>query len=287
MPLSEGQVQVRDLVMGPGTNYTILNGFNPWDRNVRADQGGPRPWAHGSWSGAEWMDEVVVPLILEVKGDGTKAGWFQSRAALHAAFAPIGDDTEEIELRFEFGGDEYVMFGRPRVVNHDMTLIRNGVSVTNAAFIALNPLIFAAESTTLGPINLPTMVGGLTVPFTVPFTIDSVLTGGSLEITNPGSAETYMVITIEGPVEEPRVIMQLEDGTIQTLFVNTKLLTGQTLTIDTAARTVLLNGSISQEGNTSGDFPTLPVGGPHTMLFRAGEYNANAELSVTFRTVWW
>jgi len=234
------------------------------------------------------MNEVIIPMPLEVLGaDYDKASWLQARHALQAAFAPIGDDTEEIELRFMFGGEEFVMYGRPRVVQHDMTLIRSGVTVANCVFVALNPLIFASEATTLGPINLPTMVGGLTVPFTVPFTIDSVLTGGSLSITNEGTAETYMIITITGPVEEPRIVMKLADGTIQTLEINTKLLTGQALVINTATRTVMLNGTISQLGNTSGEFPTLPAGGPHEMLFRAGEYNASAELSVSYTKVWW
>jgi hypothetical protein len=287
MPLQEGQVQIRDLVMGPGTPFEILRYFNPWDREVRADQGGPRPWAHGSWSGAEWMNEVIVPFPVKVDGNGSKSEWLQRRFELQAAFAPIGDSIEEIEMRFNFGGTEYVMYGRPRVVNMDMTLMVSRITVANCAFVALNPLIFASEPTVLGPINLPVMVGGLTVPFTVPLTIDSVLTGGSLSITNEGTAETFMVITITGPVEEPRVVMKLEDGTIQTLEIDTKLLTGQTLTINTATRTVMLNDTISQLGNAIGTFPTLPAGGPHEMLFRAGEYNANAELSVSFTKVWW
>lgn len=288
MPLLEGQVQIRDLVLGTGTQFRLINGFNPWDRDVRADQGGDRPWAHGTWSGAEWMNEVIVPLPIEVQSTGgNKATWLTARHQLQAAFAPIGDDTTEIEMRFMFGGVEMVMYGRPRVVNHDMTLIGTGVTVANCAFVALNPLIFASEDEVVGPINLPVMIGGLTVPFTVPFTIDSVLTGGFADITNVGTAETYMVIDIEGPVQEPSIIMRHFDGTTQTLAFDIDLLTGQTLTINTATRTVLLNGTSSQLGITSGEFPTLPTGGPHRILFRAGEYDAGAEMTVTYRPVWW
>jgi hypothetical protein len=72
MPLDEGQVQLRDLVIGPGTPYRFVRGshFNPLSRSVRADQGGARVWNDGSWSGAEWAEQATIPMRLVVMAVG-------------------------------------------------------------------------------------------------------------------------------------------------------------------------------------------------------------------------
>lgn len=290
MPLANGQVQVRSLIMGPGTTYEILRGFNPFTRNVRADQGDSRAWNNGSWSGVEWMDEAVVPLYIAVDGGeagGANGGWLAAHQQLMSAFRPVGEAAEDVELRFAIAGQEFVMYGRPRMVEPDLTTIGSGLTVTQAAFVALDPLIYAADAVTVGPIHLPVFTGGLVVPYTVPFSIDAVATSGFADITNTGTADTALTIRIDGPVIDPRVTMQLADGTVQTLVIDLELTAGQWLDIDAQQKTVLLNGTSSRRGQTSGDWPTLPTGGPHRLLFRAGDYNDQATLTATFRPAYW
>lgn len=287
MPLTEGQFQVRDLIMGPGTQYEILRGTNPFTRTIRADQGGARAWNHGSWSGVEWMAEAVVPFTLRVLGATRDVGaWVTAHQTLMAAFRPVGESAVDAELRFVFGGVEYLMRGRPRMVEPDITLINSGKSITQAAFVALDPFIYAGAETVAGPTNLPTFSGGLTIPVTVPFTVDGVLVSGFLDLFNAGTADTPLLIRIDGPVQEPRVTLQRDDGVIQTLRFDLDLGVGEWLDIDTGARTVTLNGTSSRRGQTAGDFPILPPG-THTILFRAGEFNLDAEMTVTFRSAWW
>jgi len=159
MALEVGQIAVGDLVMGEGTPYRVMTETDFWSRHVRADQTGPRAWGHGSWSGAEWAEEAVIPLRIMVSGSGV-GGWLAAHQQLVAAFRPR---SEDIELRWNLDGTEYMMRGRPRMVEPDTSTIGLGISVTRCAFVALDPHIYSGEehSVTLG---LPSTSGGLTVP---------------------------------------------------------------------------------------------------------------------------
>src|SRR5690606_10597208 len=105
------------LLMGPGTPYTVLPGWDPWSRTVRAEQSTPRPYAHGSLSGAEWTDEAVVLIPVSVyRGRAARGAWMSAHQQLMRAFAAVGGSREDVELRFGWGGGEYLMLGRPRQV---------------------------------------------------------------------------------------------------------------------------------------------------------------------------
>lgn len=282
MTLSEGQVSVRSLVMGAGTSYELMNDFSMWARNVRADQGGPRAWNHGTWSGAEWQDEAVIPMQILVKGSGV-GGWLSAHQALAAAFAPSATD---VELRTVVGGVEYLMLGRPRMVQPDTSLVGGGISFTRVAFVAQDPRIYSGVLHTTGTLNLPVLSGGLQVAFTVPFTVNGALVGGSASLVNAGTTDTGLTMRIDGPVVAPRISLQRPDGLTQTLTIGFDLSTGDWINIDTIARTVMLNGFSSRRAQVSGDWPILPAG-TSTLSFASSTYNASAALSASWRDAWW
>jgi len=284
MPLIEGQMQIRDLVMGQSTPYLVMQGTNPWTRSARVDSTGARPWAHGSWSGAEWLTEVVVPITVLVQS-GSAGEWLTRQQTMQAAFRPIGDSVADVELRWMLGGTEYVMFGRPRMVEPDVVNMR-GETVIRAAFVALDPFIYAGAETVVDDIALPTYSGGLSVPFTVPFTIAGTITDGYTDITNNGTADTGLLLRIDGPVESPSVWLIHDDGTVQRLDFNITLGADQWLDIDTKERVVLLNGTVSRRGQTAGDWPMLPTG-THRLRWNAAIYNPDARLTVRYRSAWW
>jgi hypothetical protein len=281
--LDRGQVQVGALVMGEGTPFMILDDFNPFVRNARADQTQPRAWGNGSWSGAEWLAEVTVPLRVRVRDpeDGTSGGWLAKHQQLAAAFAPVHED---VEMRFTLGGREFLMFGRPRLVEPDTTTIRRGYSITRAAFVANDPLIYSAEehSETLA---LPVASGGLTLPLTVPIAISAAVASGQRPIVNAGSTPVGLRLRIDGPVMGPRVSLLASDGTSATLVFDLDLAAGQWLDVDTAARTVRLNGTASRRGKTIGDWPVL-LPGAGEVSFGALTYNPLARLAVAWRDAW-
>lgn len=288
MALLEFQAQIRDLVVGPGTNYAFLDDFNPFTLEARVEQFGPRAWNHGSWSGVEWREEIVVPMRLHVtdRAGRTLGRWLELHQQLVAAFRPVGESVEDVELRFTLGGREYVMFGRPRMVSPDTKTIRAGWSVTQAAFVALDPTIYAGVETVFGPLVPPSFIGGLEVPVTAPFTIGATITGGVATLINEGTKDTSLVLRIDGPVVTPRVALERPDGTVQTLTFDMTLSAGEWLDVDTAKRTVTLNGTSSRRGQVSGHWPVLPPGSS-TLLFRTADANPSSQLSGSFRSAWW
>lgn len=184
MVAAEGQVHLvganRDLLMGEGTRFDMQDDFNPFIRQTRADQGGPRPYAHGSWVGAEWTAEVVVPL--RVIANGTAKDVPTTRRAIQdmiAAFRAVGDTGEIAELRFHLEGDdqEFLMFGRPRGPEPDMATIGLGYVYASAAFVAADPRIYSGELTTVTT-GMAVQRGGLILPARVAST-QLALTGST------------------------------------------------------------------------------------------------------------
>lgn len=296
MALAECQVRVRNLVMGPGTQYKVLPGFNPFLRNVRADQGGSRAWNHGTWSGVEWADEVVVPIPLRVgRQGGTIASWLPLHQQLAAAFAAVGDSGEQVELRWVFGGSEYVMFGRPRLAEPRTEHIAVGKAATQCAFVAQDPRIYAGIESA-AQTGLPTQTGGLAVPLVVPFTVDGVVAGGSAPMLNEGTTDTGLTLRIDGPVVNPVVAVQRPDGEVQSIRFDLTLADGQWLDISTATRTALLNGlpEANQRGRAVWDMDPFPLpgdpngaGATSTLRFTAGDFNVTATLAARWRSAWW
>lgn len=170
MVAGEGQVQIvganRDLLMGKGTQYDLQDDFNPFNRQTRADQGGPRPYANGSWLGAEFTAEVVVPL--RVIANGTARDVPTTRRAIQdmiAAFRAVEDSGEIAELRFHLEGDdeEFVMFGRPRGPEPDTSTLGLGYVYASAAFVAADPRIYSGELTVVTT-GMAVQQGGLILP---------------------------------------------------------------------------------------------------------------------------
>ena len=290
MPLAEGQVQVRELLMGDGTLYDVQD-FNPFNRIVRAGQSGPRAWGHGTWSGAEWMEEVVVPIPVIVNGAAKDtAGWLAAHQQLAAAFAPVEDVAEQVELRFTLGGSEYVMFGRPRMVAPDMHTAGFGYAPTRCAMVCQDPRVYSGMLNEIGPLGLTQFAGGLTAPFTVPVWIGGTLAGGVMNLVNAGTTSTGMTLRIDGPVDQPRLVLQTPDGSTSALLFEVDVAGGQWLQVDTVARTALLNGlaQSNQFGRSVWGWEQHPLPpGTSTLRFFAESFDPDAAVTVQFRSAWW
>lgn len=141
---------------------------------------------------------------------------------------------------------------------------------------------------------LPTTTGGLTYPITFPITFSATAVTGSISAVNAGTADTRPILTITGPVVAPSVSALYPDGTVRQLIYSLDLASGDVLTIDTDARTVLLNGSVSRRRflTPSGGWPTIPAankdGTPAvvTYQFQSSTYNSSARLTATWRSAW-
>lgn len=306
MALAEGQVQLvrtsGSLLMGENTRFDLQDAFNPFLRQVRTIQGGPRPYAHGSWVGAEWQAEAVVPIRAIINGANQDVA--SARAAIldmSAAFSAVGATGEIDELRFRLqeDPDEFVMFGRPRGFEPDLSTVGMGHAYASAVFVAHDPRIYSGALTTITT-GLPVQHGGLVLPAKVtgathvhglalPTTIPGVLGGGSATLTNAGTTASGLTVRISGPAVEPWLLLRRPDGTVQSVRFDLTLLAGQWLDIDSTTRQALLNGlpESNQRGRAVWDldpFPILP--GTNILRFGAAVYEPTAELQVSFRSAW-
>lgn len=286
MALSEGQWQIRDLIMGAGTPYNVQRPTNPFKAAARAEQSDARPWAHGGWSGAEFEEPPTVPIRVMVNQSDVPSV-VDAIHDLRAAFRAVGDAAVEEELRFALGGREYVMFGRPRIVDPGTDLLGVGKSRVRASFVALDPTIYSgiqSESTT----TLPTFSGGLTVPFTVPFTIDATKSGGSLSLTNDGNREVGLDLEIDGLVREPRVVLQRSDGVTQQVRYPADVASGRTLSIDTKAKTADLDGAQQSGVLVWSDFTDgiLLPSGTSSLEFRSARNDDPGQITARWRSGW-
>jgi|GEM_PF-2806419 len=273
MPLEPEQIQVRDLVMGEGTDY-IVSAFNPWNRQTRMSGEGPNPWGHGGYSGAEWLDVAVVNMGIHTVGEN-ETDWWAKHSALMEAFAPV-ETGPDVELRWALGTTEYMMRGRPRMLNPQVQNIRSGEITSSASFVALDPLIYSGElhEVTLG---LPTWSGGLIVPVAVPVVLDAVMSDGVATVTNAGMRTARVLLRFDGPVSRPAVTLA---GA--TLSLDLDIPAGHWVDVDTLDRTVLYDGHISRLMDARGSWPVLPPGS-HELRFTARRFDPDAALTVRWR----
>jgi hypothetical protein len=139
-----------------------------------------------------------------------------------------------------------------------------------------------------GTTGLPTTSGGLTFPATFPITFSAATVTGVIGAVNVGTFETRPVLTIAGPVTAPSVAATYPDGTVKQLIYSLDLQSGDVLTLDTDAHSVMLNGNTSRRRflTAAGGWPTIPAGSSVTYQFQSSTYNASATLTATWRSAW-
>ncbi|MGW6703617.1 phage distal tail protein [Streptomyces sp. NPDC054956] len=133
---------------------------------------------------------------------------------------------------------------------------------------------------------LPTVTGGLTLPITLPITISTTMVSGSITLSNAGSIATRPTLTITGPVVTPTVVAALPGGAVTQIAYGATLQAGDVLVIDSAARTVVLNGTASRRLYFSGTWPEVPAGSSVTYSWSSPVYEPTALLTGTCRSAW-
>lgn len=226
------------LTFGAGTDVQLTNideifGFTTRGMDV------PKPRQHGSWAGYSFMDEKIFVLELEIIVP--QAPFWDVVAQVGAAFAPITDPGMLLPLSFTLPGwaEPRVILCRPTKgalpVDQRLGVMDGRVTVE---MTAPDPFLRSATVHTASA-GLPSPTAGFTFPVTFPVTFGASA-GGSMAVVNAGDYIAYPVITVTGPVLNPRVTWT---GTGQFFAVNLALGAGDTLTIDMGARQVTLNGS--------------------------------------------
>jgi Phage tail protein len=292
-------VTLRDVTIHHTDPPYVLLDFNPWEHTIRADSQTDRAFFNGAWSGAEFMSPITIPVVFAIKDPDGRTGthiWLDHWFPLVEAWR---ESDTDIPLEFTAGTGsserDFLMFGRPRVVQpsgYRTTVF--GHTITTATFEALDPNVYAGgfdirpvgtpglhEVTT----GLPLDVGGLSVPFNVPFTIPAQFASGVLTLVNLGTRATNLLIRIDGPVDQPGFVLTDPDGTTHIWQYHGNVQNNQFLHIDTRRRTVTLNNTASRRGLASGAFPLLQSG-TSQLRFIAPTFNADARITATWRDAW-
>ncbi|MEU7066882.1 hypothetical protein [Streptomyces sp. NPDC046161] len=136
--------------------------------------------------------------------------------------------------------------------------------------------------------GLPSVTGGLTLPITMPITISTTSTGGGFTLTNAGTIATRPIFTLLGPAALPVITATRPDGAIFQLAYSQSLGAGDTLVIDTAAHSAILNGSVSRRPFISAQpsWPEILPGSSLSVRWTASAYDPAAVLTGTCRSAW-
>ena len=144
-------------------------------------------------------------------------------------------------------------------------------------FVAVDPRKFGVPLT--GSTLLPSSSGGLTVPFTVPFAINSTVITGHVSLFNPGNEVGPVTMRIDGPCVGP-VITHVGSGLPRIISLSLTLGAGEFLLIDCEAQSVLAQGQSGRSNwITSRQWSGLEPGN-NTWSFAAASYST-ALLTIT------
>jgi len=227
-----GQLQYGDMLLGAGTpaGWRELFGWRDMPEAQIADS--PRPQAHGSYAGAVFGDSLAVTFVFLLRGTpATKI------AALNALerFAPM--DGVDRPLAVDDG--DGVWLRNARVIGRQ---VPQGIHFSHAPvecsmqFLCADPRRYAATELSES-VSLPESSGGIEYPTIYPLEYGTS-SSGQVTATNSGSVATPPVLTFYGPLTDP--VLSCEAWT---LGFNLTLADGETLTVDTAEGTALLNGT--------------------------------------------
>lgn len=135
-------------------------------------------------------------------------------------------------------GRERVLFGRPRRFAEDLDLVAEGVIRVLVDFAATDDVFYASTPTSATVALVPPLSGGLAAPLASPLTSTSD-SDRSVSIAVAGSLPAWPVIEISGPITSPEIEVV---GAWRMAF-STTLAEGQTLRVDTVARTITRDGA--------------------------------------------
>jgi len=133
--------------------------------------------------------------------------------------------------------------------------------------------------------GLPSTTGGLTVPFTVPFTVDAVTVTGQASLANPGNNAGPVRLRIDGPVTGP-VVTHVNSGRSLVFGSSIVLGAGEWIDVDMERREVLANGQSSRNGWVTSRGWSSFEPGVNTWSFTAVAYHADSLLTVTATPAW-
>jgi hypothetical protein len=253
--LNVWQFQLGDVVFGHGTPV-VHTGFTMTEpASTTADQA--MAGEDGVQMGRDYLQGRTLAWDLVVNAYTSTDGRAQWQALESAWDARETRSTPgavtALRLRVP-GGATCVAYGRPRrIAPADMQFLRNGALPVTADFSTADRFFYGdvEQELSFGIRITIGAGGGITWPVTWPVTWASGDTSNSDVAVNAGNAPTWPIITFEGPVTNPTIVL---GDNLHTLQLVTTIAENQTVTIDTHpwARSVVRDDGGSLAGTMRG-----------------------------------
>ena len=254
-----------------------LTGMEGWDSPDQRAEYSAREADHGAWAAPVYLSQRPITLAGKIETSGVAV--LDSAMEQLIAACALTDTTLTV----------YETTPKQATVRRSGPLLLRPITDRIAEY---SILVTAADprrySTTLQSQStaLPSVTGGLTLPITMPITISATTVAGSITLTNSGSMATRPTLTLAGPVDTPTIVAALPGGTVTQIAYGGALQAGDVLVIDSAARTVVLNGTASRRLYFSGTWPEVPANSSVTYSWSAPVYEPTALLTGTCRSAW-
>lgn len=267
------------LLFGNGTTIGVVKADGLDFPNVRTgDQ--PRPLVHGLWPGRDLAGDRVVTLELELTANDDTT--FSTQIAALRAATTL-QPSAELPLVMQLPGDVAKrLYCRPRrraipVDNRYMYRLA-GITVQ---FVASDPRLYA-DAQGSGSAGVATAGTGLTFNATPNFSFGGAAAGGSITAVNSGDTPTPWTATVTGPITDPALILT---ATGQRVAMQGTVNSGETLVLDSQARTILLNGTASRYSWLQAGSQWFDLA-PGSNQVQFGATSGSGTLSLAWRSAW-
>jgi hypothetical protein len=274
----------RGLTMATGQDADFrIVGVEGWEElpGPRYDKT-PRTNAHGAHPSRVWSDERIVT----VTGFSWSAAERDARVAELQDGLYFGDGDEGEPLTITAAGR--TLTASAQLLAARAALLRGEWGVGRFGWLAQwrcpDPLRYGPETTLSTP--LPDAGGGLVYPLAYDLDYGAAGATGSITLSNGGTAPAPIVFAVRGPLESGFEI----SAAGQRLRYPVPVPAGQVLELDTAAGTVLVEGTASRRGNlTVADWMRVPRKGSLTVQLTSlgGPRDPAAQLSATSSEANW
>ncbi|MCG6499468.1 phage tail domain-containing protein [Kitasatospora sp. A2-31] len=283
-----GQVLGRTVTLGSlqlgvvdaaGVAWTVSrDGLRGWSGAPVRTQYSDREADHGAWAGPTYLGARVITLAGTITAPDlatldAAAEQLYAAAALTDTTLVVGESVPK-QATVRRSGDVLCDYETDRVARYSVMLT------------AADPRRY---STTLQSQSaaLPSVTGGLTLPITLPIMITATTASGTISLTNQGTIATRPVLTVTGPCAGGFTIVAARpSGATTQQTYSDSLAAGDVLVIDSLARTVTLNGSVSRRRYLSGTWPEIPPQSSLALSWTCPSYDPSALLTGTCRSAW-
>ena len=279
--MNDWQGTFNGLTFGAGTSYrvTAATGLHdtPDVRTSDVDQAR----GHGQFAGTDLLGGRSVQFEFTIIAPSMNSAIIQ--AFSHAMVT--GNEESELVLLIPGLAESRTVQTNARVRRLAMPIdtdYRAGASRARVEWWCTDPRIYDVDLTTVSTAVADTAGTGEEWPWEWPIDWGGEVSGGAVTATNDGEFPTPWVATLTGPLTSPRITNATSDETIR---IDGTLESGETLVIDSADRSILLNGTTQRYRwlrSQSQWFDLAP--GDNTIRFAATA--GTGSLQLEFRSAW-